>query len=36
MFEVFEAPYMERGDLAIPRMYAQACGASRSELLKLL
>lgn len=36
MFEVFEAPFMERGDLDIPRLYAEACAASKAELVKRL
>lgn len=36
MFEVFEAPYMERGDLDIPGLYAAACSRSKVELIKQL
>ena len=34
MFEVFEAAFMERGDVDIPGLYAQACAKSKQEILQ--
>lgn len=36
MFEFFEAENMERGDLDIPNLYAQACARSKVLLLEKL
>lgn len=36
IYEVFEAPFMDRSDIEIPRLYAQACAASKAKLVNRL
>jgi hypothetical protein len=36
MFEVFEAEFMERGDLDIPKLYCQASAQSKQMILEAL